>query len=75
MIWLMAHSYRHQGGPLPITLTLDQTDVDVPCPTCARAEYEGTISFKVDGERPNGMTPAQCDRGHLVMVNWSRSEQ
>lgn len=69
----MAHSFHHSSGSLPITLTLDETEVTRPCPTCKRLEFEdGSITLFVSVERTSGMQPARCERGHVVMVQWTR---
>lgn len=70
----MSQHFQHRGGGLPITLTLDQTEIDVQCPTCERLEYEGTITLKVAAERQSGSTPATCSRGHMTFVHWSRDD-
>ena len=70
----MSFSYRHEGGSLPIRLEVDETEVTRPCPSCERAELDGTVTILAAADRDSGMTPAQCTRGHLVMVNWSRGD-
>lgn len=70
----MSFSYQHQGGSLPVRLDLDETEVTRPCPTCVRAELDGTVTIMAASDRRQGMTPAQCSHGHLVMVQWTRAE-
>jgi hypothetical protein len=70
----MGYSYRHEGASLPIKLDLDETEVQAPCPTCVRAELDGSVKVMAPAERKSGVTPAQCSRGHLVMVSWTRAE-
>lgn len=69
----MAHSFRHTGGSLPLTLALDQVSVEHACPTCERLELDGVVRITAAAELQSGTTPASCTRGHLVMVAWTRA--
>jgi hypothetical protein len=68
----VSFSFQHQGGSLPITLNLDETEVVRPCPTCVRIEQEGFVKVKAAAERTSGGGPAPCNHGHMVMVSWTR---
>ena len=71
----MSYSFRHEGAQLPVTLFQDEVTVERPCPMCARAELEGAVAFRADRERAEGSTTARCNRGHMVLVKWSRADQ
>lgn len=68
----MSYSFRHDGGMLPVTLRIDEREVERPCPTCARQESDGSVRFTAKVELDAGSTMARCSRGHLVMVSWTR---
>jgi hypothetical protein len=71
----MGYSFKHTGGALPITLALDEVTSTHPCPTCVRAEFDGTVTIRTDAKQTEGTTPAMCSRGHMVLVQWTRSPQ
>ncbi|MBC7643554.1 MAG: hypothetical protein H7123_00405 [Thermoleophilia bacterium] len=71
----MSYSFRHEGAQLPVTLFQDEVEISRPCPLCGRAELEGEVKFKADRERMEGATTARCERGHMVMVKWTRTDE
>lgn len=69
----MSQSFHHSGGSLPITLGLDEIEIDAACPTCERMGEAGRATAKVDVDRMEGMTPVTCASGHMTLITWSRS--
>jgi hypothetical protein len=70
----MGYSFQHSSGALPVTLHLDETEVERPCPTCARVEGGGTVTIRAAADRMSGTATSRCSAGHLVMVNWTREQ-